>query len=133
MRSFRASAGIHIDKAKAEVLDLILGFQISQAIHVAASLGIPDLLSADPKTSTQLAAAAGAHPASLYRLMRALAAIGLFHDDERGRFSLATRGHALRSDVPGVDRIVFEKVAQDRHSGTVRRLNLAHSTSRKIT
>jgi hypothetical protein len=102
MRSFQqASAGIHIDKAKAEVLDLILGFQISQAIHVAASLGIADLLSADPKTSTELAAAAGAHPASLYRLMRALAAVGLFHEDEWGRFGLAPRGHALRSDLPG--------------------------------
>jgi hypothetical protein len=102
MRSFQqASAGIHIDKAKAEVLDLILGFQISQALHVAASLNIADLLSADPKTSTELAAAVGAHPASLYRLMRALAAVGLFHEDERGRFSLAARGHAFRSDVPG--------------------------------
>jgi hypothetical protein len=102
MRSFQqASAGIHIDKAKAEVLDLILGFQISQGIHVAASLGIADLLSAGPKSSTDLAIAAGAHPASLYRLMRALAAVGLFHEDDRGRFGLTVRGHALRSDVPG--------------------------------
>ena len=102
MRSFQqASAGIHIDRANAEVLDLILGFQISQVIHVAASLGIADLLSADPKTSTELAAAAGAHPASLYRLMRALAAVGLFHEDDSGRFGLTVRGNTLRSDVPG--------------------------------
>jgi hypothetical protein len=102
MRSFQqASAGIHNEKARAEVLDLILGFQVSQAIHVAASLGLADLLSADPKTSTELAAAAGAHPASLCRLMRALAAVGLFHEDDTGRFGLTTRGNALRSDVPG--------------------------------
>jgi hypothetical protein len=100
MCSFRqASAGI--DNAKAEVLELILGFQISQAIHVAASLDLADLLSAGPMTSTDLSVAAGAHPASLYRLMRALAAVGLFHEDDGGRFSLTVRGHALRSDVPG--------------------------------
>jgi hypothetical protein len=41
MRPFlQASVDIHADKAKTEVLELILGFQISQAIHVAASLGI---------------------------------------------------------------------------------------------
>jgi hypothetical protein len=102
MGSFQhASAGIHIDKARTEVLDLILGFQISQAIHVAASLGIADLLSAGPRTSTELAVAAGAHPASLYRLLRALAAVGLFHEDDRGRFGLTVHGDALRSDVPG--------------------------------
>jgi hypothetical protein len=102
MRSFQqASADMHIDKAKAEVLELVLGFQISQAIHVAASLGLPDLLSAGPRTSTDLAVAAGAHPASVNRLMRALAAIDLFHEDEGGRFGLTARGHALRRDVPG--------------------------------
>ena len=96
MRCFQqVSAGVHGDDAKAEVLDLILGFQISQAIHVAASLGLADLLTAGPKSSTDLAIAAGAHPASLYRLMRALAAVGLFHEDDKGRFGLTVRGMAV--------------------------------------
>jgi hypothetical protein len=97
----QASPGIEVDKAKAEVLDLILGYQISQSIHVAAVLGLADLLGAGRRTSTELAAAAGVHPASLYRLMRALSAVGLFHEDDRGRFGLTPRGDALRSDVPG--------------------------------
>src|SRR5687767_3346379 len=102
MRSCQqASAGIDSDKAKAEVLELVLGFQISQSIRVAASLGLPDLLSAGPKTSTELSVAASAHPASLYRLMRALAAVGFLHEDDSGRFSLTVHGHALRSHVPG--------------------------------
>jgi SAM-dependent methyltransferase len=102
MSSFQpASADINIEQAKAEVLDLILGFQISQAIHVASSLGLADLLSAGPRTSTDLSVAAGAHPPSLHRLMCTLAAVGLFHEDDRGRFGLTVRGHALRSDLPG--------------------------------
>jgi hypothetical protein len=87
MRSFQqTSVGIHIDKTRAEVLELVLGLQISQSIHVAAVLGLADLLSAGSRTSTDLAMAAGAHPASLYRLMRALAAVGLLHEDDSGRF-----------------------------------------------
>jgi O-methyltransferase domain/Dimerisation domain len=97
----QASTGVRMDEAKAEVLELVLGFQISQAVHVAAALDLADLLSAGPKTSTDIAVAAGAHPASLYRLMRALAAVGLFDEDEKGRFGLTVRGHALRTDVPG--------------------------------
>jgi DNA-binding IclR family transcriptional regulator len=80
-----------MDQANAEVLELTLGFQISQAIYVAVSLGLADLLTTGPRTSTDLSVAVGAHPASLYRLMRALAAVGLFHEDDSGRFAVASK------------------------------------------
>lgn len=76
------------------------GYQISQALHVAATLGIADLLADGPRTSDDLAAAVAAHPRTLYRLLRALASVGVFHEDEEGRFALTPLGDCLRSDAP---------------------------------
>ncbi len=80
---------------------LIVGFQVSDAIHVAATLGIADLLAEGPRTSDELAAATNAHAGSMYRLLRALASVGVFHEEEGRRFSTTPMGALLRSDVPG--------------------------------
>ena len=53
------------------------GYQVTHALHVAAKLGLADLLAAGPRTSDDLAAAAEAHPGALYRLLRALAGVGV--------------------------------------------------------
>jgi hypothetical protein len=91
-----------VDEAPAATLGrLIVGFQVSQAIHVAAVLGIADLLADGPKTSDELAAETGVDAASLYRLLRALASVGVFHEEEGRRFALTPIGEPLRSDVPG--------------------------------
>jgi O-methyltransferase domain/Dimerisation domain len=79
---------------------LVNGYQVSQAIHVAATLGIADLLISGPKSSDELAAESGANPDALYRLLRALAAVGVFHEDDDRRFSLTDLGEYLRSDAP---------------------------------
>ncbi len=79
---------------------LVNGYQVSQAIHVAATLGIADLLKDGPRTSDDLAAATGAHAATLYRLLRALASVGVFHEGEGRRFTLTPLGDGLRTDTP---------------------------------
>src|SRR5947209_1263024 len=56
---------------------MIMGGRIAQIIAVAAELGIPDLLKDAPRTGDELAAATSTHAPSLYRLMQALAALGL--------------------------------------------------------
>ena len=86
--------------ARAELLRLINGFQASQAIHVAATLAIADLLRSGPRTSVDLAAETKTHPDALFRLMRTLAAIGVFREDG-DRFALTPLGEFLRSDVAG--------------------------------
>ncbi len=78
---------------------LVNGYQVSQAIHVAASLGIADLLAAGPRASEELAADTGTHPGALYRLLRALAAVGVLEEDGERRFVLTPLGEPLRSDV----------------------------------
>lgn len=87
-------------KPSAELMRLVNGYQVSQAIHVAATLGIADLLKDGPRTSDDLAAATSTHPRSLYRLLRALAAAGVFHEDADRCFTLTPMGDCLRSDAP---------------------------------
>jgi O-methyltransferase domain/Dimerisation domain len=88
-------------EARSELLRLINGFQASQAIHVAATLGLADLLDSGPKTTADLAASTKTHPVALHRLLRALASIGLFRQDHDCRFSLTALGAFLRSDAAG--------------------------------
>lgn len=82
------------------LINLANGFQVSQAIHVAATLGIADLLENGPRSSDELAAATGTHGPSLYRLLRALASIGVFCEDADRCFALTPLGQCLRSGAP---------------------------------
>jgi hypothetical protein len=88
-------------EATATLMRLVNGYQVSQAIHVAAELGIADLLAEGARTSDDLAAEAGADADTLYRLLRALASVGVLHEDDGRLFSLTPVGERLRSDVPG--------------------------------
>jgi O-methyltransferase domain/Dimerisation domain len=78
---------------------LVNGYQVTQAIHVAV-LGIADLLAAGPRSSDDLAAATETHSWTLYRLLRALAGVGVFREEENRHFALTDLGACLRSDAP---------------------------------
>ncbi len=71
-----------------------------QAIHAAAKLGLPDILGDEPRTAEELAAASHAHAPSLHRLLRALAAMAIFEEDDEGRFRHTELSRVLRSDHP---------------------------------
>jgi SAM-dependent methyltransferase len=79
---------------------LVNGYQVTQAIHVAATLGIADLLRDGPLSSDELAAATSTHAESLRRVLRALASVGVLHEDGDDRFALTEIGACLRSDAP---------------------------------
>jgi hypothetical protein len=80
---------------------LVMGFRATQLVHVAARLGIADLLRDGPQDASALATAVRAHPRALYRLLRALASLGLFAETPEGRFQLTSLGELLRGDAPG--------------------------------
>ena len=80
---------------------LLRGSLVTQLIHVAAALGIADLLSAGPKTTRDLATAVNANPDALYRVLRALASLGIFVETDPGIFSMTPLAEPLRSNVPG--------------------------------
>jgi hypothetical protein len=84
-----------------DLLRLIDGFRVTQTIHAAVELGIPDLLGDEERTADDLAEATRADPETLYRLLRALASLGILREAEDRRFSLAELGEPLRADAPG--------------------------------
>lgn len=77
------------------------GVWITQAIYVAAKLRVADQLTDGPRTINEIAAAVSAHPESLYRVLRALASIGIFAEDAGGSFALTPMAETLRTDLPG--------------------------------
>lgn len=85
--------------AAADLMQMVNGYQVSQAICVGATLGIADHLTNGPRSSDELAAATGTHPQSLYRLLRALASVGVLHEGAERRFALTNLGTCLRSDA----------------------------------
>jgi hypothetical protein len=80
---------------------LIMGFRITQLIHVAAKLGLADHLQQGPQTAQALAQVVGAEPQALYRLLRALASLGIFTETAEGTFALTPLAELLQSEVPG--------------------------------
>ena len=87
------------EQPAAAMLDRIVGYWVSCAVHVAAKLGLADQLSDGPRTVEELASATGSHASSLYRLLRMLAASGVFPECADGRFENTRLSETLRSDM----------------------------------
>lgn len=85
--------------APAAMLELITAAWLSQTIGVAARLGVADLLKIGPRSSADLAKQLNVNAAALGRLLRALAAYGIFRETGEGRWELTSLAQTLRSDV----------------------------------
>ncbi len=84
-----------------DLWQMVNGYEISRAIHVVATLGVADLMVDGPKEVRQLASETRTDPPTLYRVLRAVASVGVFEEDSQGRFGLTPRAQYLRSDMPG--------------------------------
>jgi SAM-dependent methyltransferase len=93
--------------------NLILGKWVSQAVSVAAKLGIADLLKDGPRACDDLARAARVDASALYRLLRALASVGVFVEEADRRFTLTPTAEFLRSDVQGSLRAVATMAGEE--------------------
>jgi len=85
--------------AQIQMLQIISGFWISRAVYAIAKLGIPDLLKSGPKTAEELAATTNTHAPSLFRVLRALASVGVLTSAD-GRFSQTPLSETLVTDAP---------------------------------
>jgi hypothetical protein len=84
---------------------LMTGFWISQSIYAAAKLDVAGHIHEHgPQTAEQLAALTKTRPDALYRLLRALASVGIFREDDDRRFALTPSADLLRSGVEGSQR-----------------------------
>jgi hypothetical protein len=92
-----------------QMLEMLYGALATQMISVAAELGIADLVAAEPRPVDYLAASSAADAGSLYRLLRALAGLGVFREVDPGVFGLTPLASTLRSGVKGS----MKELAQD--------------------
>ena len=84
-----------------EVLfQMVIGKWISQALGTIVEIGVPDQLAKGARQCSDIAREAGASEDGIYRLLRALASVGLFAESADRRFKLTGMGQLLRSDHP---------------------------------
>lgn len=100
---------------EAVLTQMITGSLGSQAIYVAAKLGIADLLVRGPRNIGYLAHAADVDAPSLYRVLRALASFGVFDEHDDRVFSLTPTAELLRSDSPSSLRDLAIFMGEDWH------------------
>jgi len=87
--------------ARGELARLIDGYLTTQLLYVAAKLGVADVLADGPRTGREVAAAVGADPDVLVRVLRGLVLDDVLTEDGDGRFALTALGEGLRDGVPG--------------------------------
>lgn len=98
-----------------QMLSMINGYQLSQAISTAAELRLPDCLADGPRSAAEVAPTLGVQADALHRLLRALSGAGVFHESMDGTFELTALGRTLLSDTPGSLRGWAEFVGRPYH------------------
>ena len=88
-------------QAQELLLQMGIGFFMSRALYVATKLEVADALVSGPLLIDELASRVGAEPRKLYRIMRALSSMGIFHEGRDRQFSLNPVAEFLRSGVDG--------------------------------
>jgi SAM-dependent methyltransferase len=83
---------------------VIVGRQIAHAVAVAARLDLATLVGGGTRSVAELAERSGSNSDALHRLMRALASVGVFVENEPGRFGNTPLSETLRSDAPASSR-----------------------------
>ena len=90
-------------RAVARLLEMIGGSWTTQAIGVAAELGLADALADGARSADELAQRFECQPDALRRLLRGLAALGIVTEHDDSGFALTDVGSLLRSDcVPSL-------------------------------
>jgi SAM-dependent methyltransferase len=85
----------------AVMMQMLVGRWTSHALGAAAKFRYADHLAGGPKSADELAKLTGTHGPSVFRLLRALASLGVFSETEPGTFANTPLSETLRNDVPG--------------------------------
>jgi hypothetical protein len=95
------------------VLQMAVGKWVCKALSLAADLGIADVLKDGPLRAAELALRTRSNEDALYRLLRALAAVGVFEEAEERRFANNALSSTLRSDVPNSVRAMIRWIGEE--------------------
>ena len=96
----QAETGIGNVTPNAALVQIAMSYARSRVLCAAARLGVADALGDEARSVDQLAEACQADADALYRLLRALAAIGITEEAASRHFRLTPFGKPLRKDVP---------------------------------
>lgn len=97
------------------LLQMMNGYWVSQAIAVVATLGIADLVADRPVSCEALATATQTHAPSLYRVLRALASVGIFVETTPGHFALTPLAAPLCSGTPYSLRAMASRQGEEQY------------------
>ncbi|BFM38480.1 O-methyltransferase family 2 [Synechocystis sp. LKSZ1] len=100
------------------LMQMITSYWVSQSIYAAAKLGIADHLATGEKSYKELATVTYTHEQSLYRLLRALASVGIFTETSVGQFAMTPLSAFLQSDTPSSLRDVAIMMGDREHYGS---------------
>ena len=93
-------SGIGNVTANSRLLEMAMGYSRSRILCAAARLGVADALGDEERSVGFLAENCKADPDALYRLLRALASIGVTEETTPEHFRLTSFGQPLRRDAP---------------------------------
>ena len=96
-------------------MQILTGKWISSAVSAVAKFGIADHVEHGPKTIQQLAEATGTQEQALYRVLRAVASIGIFAQLEDGRFENTALSEPLRTNAVPCVRHLAMMMIEDWH------------------
>jgi hypothetical protein len=85
---------------RGQIMQLATGYMPTACLYAAAKLKIADLLAGGPKPVSELARASKVNEDALYRVLRAIASLGVFHEAAPRTFANTPISDALRSDAP---------------------------------
>ncbi len=102
---------------QAQLMKFIVGKWISKPIYVAAELGIADMLAEGPKSIEELPRESHSHAPTLYRMMRALASMGIFSERENKQFELTPMAEYLKTGAMRSIALLFNSDWSDKAWG----------------
>ena len=88
-------------RAAEQLAQVSLGFMNTAAVYTAAKLNIAGLLASGARHVSELASETQSNEDALYRVLRALAAAGIFTETAPRTFALTPAAEALRPGIPG--------------------------------
>jgi hypothetical protein len=92
-----------------------LGYMASMALNVAVELRIADHLANGARSTSELATLTHVNEDRLYRVLRALASVGVFTEVAPHQFGLTPAAELLRSDVEGSQVAMMRWISDSFH------------------
>jgi SAM-dependent methyltransferase len=112
------------------MFQMISGKWVTSAIAAAARLGVADHLEGGPKSTKDLVEKLKVNEQALYRLLRALAGIGVFHEEAGRAFSQTPLSDLLRSNANPCLRNIAMMMSDPWHMNCWTELNWSVETGK---